>query len=46
MKVRLAVRQERCEEVRAALAGCGIEIDAGADFYDYEAKYVSDSSKL
>jgi len=24
---------------------CG-EIDSGADFYDYEAKYISDSSRL
>ena len=41
------------QEVECAVLGndtpvasvCG-EIDAGADFYDYEAKYVSDSSKL
>lgn len=41
------------QEVECAVLGnetpmasvCG-EIDAGADFYDYEAKYVSDSSQL
>ena len=41
------------QEVECAVLGndtpmasvCG-EIDSGADFYDYEAKYVSDSSRL
>ncbi len=41
------------KEVECAILGnetpmasiCG-EIDAGADFYDYEAKYISDSSSL
>ncbi len=41
------------QEVECAVLGnetpmasvCG-EIDAGADFYDYEAKYISDSSRL
>ena len=28
-----------------AASGCG-EIEAGADFYDYEAKYISDTSRL
>ena len=43
MKVRLAVRQERCEEVRATLAGCGIEIDAGADLVLSEADGFPDT---
>lgn len=43
MKVKLAVRRERYEEIRSALAGYGIEIDADADLILSEADGFSDT---